>query len=183
MRPGRGRGRGGGGDRRPDPRSGRGGRGIAGADRSAPARALLNARILPGRTFSQARCWAPGRASAGCSAPRCAPGSTGSPSAGASTRAEASRRPPEERAVPEVELPACRPGDVVWLEPFLTPSSRVRSVCRPGRRPSEQTVWPGAAAGCRDSGRSLPRARSGGASLADRGSYWRNACATSSHRD
>ena len=73
------------------------------------------------RTPCRTRCWRRGRASAGSrAAPRSAPGSTGSPPTGASTRCRAaSRRPAKEWDIAGVDPPEpTRLGEVVWLEPY-----------------------------------------------------------------
>ena len=136
--------------------AGRGWRGVPGADRAAPAGAagalLPDARILrrTPRTPSRRRCWPPGKASAGSlrNAPRCAPGCTRSPPTGASTRAA---RPAGARPGSGTCLSSNRPCRPRATRPsgcsrFLTPSSRVPSTCRPGRRPAtsrpKPSRWP-----------------------------------------
>jgi len=50
-------------------------------------------------------------------------------------RRSASRRPAKEWNIPAVEPPEpTRLGEVVWLEPYPEPSSKVRSTWRPARK-------------------------------------------------
>ena len=58
-------------------------------------------------------------------------------------RRAASRRPAKEWDVPNVQpLEPTRLGEIVWLQPFLTPSSRVPPTCPPGRRPATSRPKP-----------------------------------------
>ena len=97
----------------------------------------------------QDTCWPPGRASAGSKgAPRCAPGSTGSPPTGASTRvARPAGGPPRSGTWARSNRPS-RPGSArsSGSSHIPTPCSRVRSTCRSARRPATSrpnpSRWP-----------------------------------------